>query len=416
MPAEAAVSNFSQTTINLLDTIAASGDKYADKLAGYHGYGFRLSVILLFIGIAWALIESILGDNKNVIATCLKTAVVWAIAASFIVNWAPPGDSDGEALLFTTSVKGFFTGGMDKLTLEATGQTNKQTTEKVVTDFSNVIMSLVFNISSASEEEKKQQADANNQIKKVSFNSTVSGFFSFDMGDKIIGYLFRIISAVFVLWALVSFIFMLNMGQIMIYVGLVVGPIFVAFLVLKQTNFLFSSWIKFMISASLYQLIGIVIALLLIGSGPVGSPDAGVLSILSEYSIQSGNSNESSVFISMIILFYSILAKHIMDKTDNIATSLAGGGPNMGSSAIAAAVAGGAARIGGSAVQGALNKFNKGREKSDPKSAANKSAAASASTASALTNIASTMASSSAAPAALSAWTKMASARAKKGS
>lgn len=75
-----------------------------------------------------------------------------------------------------------------------------------------------------------------------------------------------------------------------------------------------------MISASLYKVVAVIVGLLAMGT----------INAIVTYSVQSSTASESLIFLSLMILFYSILAQKMMGLADNIASSLATGGSSAG--------------------------------------------------------------------------------------
>lgn len=111
---------------------------------------------------------------------------------------------------------------------------------------------------------------------------------------------------------------------VMMQIGLAVGPIMIPFMVLRQTEFVFDGWLKFMISAGMTFL---VISLL------TGMMVAAMTSLMGAYTSQPGALGFSSLLTLHGLLptllagtAIGMLTAHLMMKAPDIAQSLISGG------------------------------------------------------------------------------------------
>lgn len=82
------------------------------------------------------------------------------------------------------------------------------------------------------------------------------------IGDSIV----TLIVSVFVFLAIavlmVSYVFVLYFGDVIAIVGMILGPLMIPGLLFKPLDFLFTNWLKLMISAGFYKIIAAVVAML----------------------------------------------------------------------------------------------------------------------------------------------------------
>lgn len=80
------------------------------------------------------------------------------------------------------------------------------------------------------------------------------------IGAKIFIYLLQFLASLLVIGLVAAYVFVICIGQIMVYIGLAIGGATVAFLVFPPLSFLFDGWLKFMIIASLMKVVGACVA------------------------------------------------------------------------------------------------------------------------------------------------------------
>lgn len=124
----------------------------------------------------------------------------------------------------------------------------------------------------------------------------------------------------FVLFSLVSFIFILNIGTMMLIVGMCLGPILLPFLVFPNGDGPAKSWIKFMFSALLYKVVAVIVAIISLSS----------IKIVVDYASKMADAQDSIIFLSMIILFFAALGSRMMGRADNMASAFGGNSSSIG--------------------------------------------------------------------------------------
>jgi len=159
---------------------------------------------------------------------------------------------------------------------------------------------------------------------------------------------------------LVGISFLISIGtvylvEIYIVIGLVTGYIFIPFSVIKQGEFLFNGWLKFLISSAFsYFLVSLVITLF----------STVMAQIPSHYSSWSGSIVNEILWTGVFAMF-----AYIIMKIPSLAGEIISGTPNMSVGGAAAAAVGaasvmaGAMRIGGAAAPGISSGISSGIKK-----------------------------------------------------
>lgn len=165
--------------------------------------------------------------------------------------------------------------------------------------------------------------------------------------------------------ALIMVIGMIFLVQIYIVIALVTGYIFIPFAVIKQGEFLFNGWLKFLISSAFsYFLIALVLKLFEIIFGTI--------------SLSSNPAVAMSLGLQLSILIVLVLFAYLVVKVPSLASEIISGTPNIsvgGAAGVVVGAVGMLTGVGGLAtaaqggqinkIAGALNKFkkyNKARE------------------------------------------------------
>ena len=149
----------------------------------------------------------------------------------------------------------------------------------------------------------------------------------------------------------------------MLYVGLALGPILIPFLLIPNLSFMFNGWLRFMISAALYKVIAVLVALLALGA----------INKVADYSANLATKDESIIFLSLMVLFFAMLGKQLMGLADNMATSLATGGANSGGAGDSSKLVMFGSRMGSGKGGGSSGGKGSGGDKKDTTSKSDKS-------------------------------------------
>ena len=244
-----------------------------------------------------------------------------------LIGWTSPmgGDSPTSKI----SVAGFFLKAVPEIADEFTDGVDP--TEAIVEKHASAIFN-IFKVLSPPEKDTQTISDKLiNSIPIFGFSTALhlitgesgsgNAFQNASILSMMISAVLLVIAAVVVILSLITFVFVLNAGQMMMYVGLGLGPVLIPFLLIPKLSFLFDGWLKFMISASLYKVVAVIVGLLSLG----------VIDVVVEYSKNVSTGKENIIFLSLMVLFFALLGRQMMGLADNIATSLATGGASSGS-------------------------------------------------------------------------------------
>ena len=291
--------NFAQSVHSVIDSLNATGLTFIGKLGGAGGVGFKLLGALYGVMFLYNLVIFMLERDGKIMVDLTKLTITWAILAAMLVGWTSDSDMSVSKMFLNTipAVADSFA---------------PNPTDAIVSMHSDAVLSLVKVVNPPESSSQTWGEKLTNIFPVLNLISgSPSHFFSY-----VVGVILLMISAFFILMSLVTFVFVINAGQVMMYVGLALGPILIPFLLIPKLSFLFDGWLKFMIAASLYKVVAVIVGLLAMGT----------INAIVTYSVQSSTASESLIFLSLMILFYSILAQKMMGLADNIASSLATGG------------------------------------------------------------------------------------------
>ena len=136
---------------------------------------------------------------------------------------------------------------------------------------------------------------------------------------------FAMLSAGLLAIAMTYALFFANLGDFIIYVGLAVGPIFVATLVFPAAQGFFSKWLEFVISGGMYKLIAVVVGTLL--AQILIQIDASTSTLITDNSTlwTGGGSLVELVGVFFLLIFWSLFAYFITKQIPHFVTALTGG-------------------------------------------------------------------------------------------
>ena len=308
--------NFAASVHSVIDSLNATGLTFIGKLGGAGGVGFKLLNALCGVMFLYNLVIFMLERDGKIMVDLTKLTITWAILAAMLVGWTSDSSMSVSKMFLNTipAVADSFA---------------PNPTDDIVSMHVDAVMNLVKVVTPP---EVSSQTWGDRLIKAlpvpIQLSIQASGIGggsgnameNSNMLSYLISVVLLLISAFFILMSLVTFVFVINAGQVMMYVGLALGPILIPFLLIPKLSFLFDGWLKFMISASLYKVVAVIVGLLAMGT----------ITTIVTYAAQSSTASESLIFLSLMILFYSILAQKMMGLADNIASSLATGGSSAG--------------------------------------------------------------------------------------
>ena len=305
---------------NVLESLDLAGRDMISVLGGVNGLGFQLLGILLGIMIFYHIILFMLDGNGRVMVDLTKLAMTWVFLASMLAAWTSPATTGG--IMKDVSVSGFFLKAIPDIANKFTKNQNatEVVVEKHVEAMGNAFKVLLKDQMYEPRPDEGLGSKIMNYGKEWVQSKLELLFVLHDAVGLIIASVILIVASGFILWSLLTFVFVLNAGQVMLYVGLALGPILIPFLIIPSLSFMFNGWLRFMISAALYKIIAVLVALLALGT----------INQIANYSSNMATKDESIIFLSLMVLFFAMLGKQLMGLADNMATSLATGGANAG--------------------------------------------------------------------------------------
>lgn len=277
--------------------------------------------------------------NSKVLVDLTKQTLLWVILASMLAAWTSPAST---GVMRDVSVAGFFTQIIPSISEKFTPNHNAtaEIVDKYVGAMSNVFK-VILNEEDVARPDEGYGTKIYNSSKKWLVDRLQFGYI-FEFLELATAKLIVVVAAFFIMWSLLSFVFVLNAGQIMLYLGLALGPILIPFLLIPNLSFLFNGWLRFMIAASLFKIIAVLVALLALGT----------IDQISIYAMHMKSKDESMIFLSLMVLFFAMLGKQMMGMVDNISSSLASGGANSGGTGDSSKLVMFASRMGGGAKGG----------------------------------------------------------------
>lgn len=340
MPSIPSLTAIKPVITDVLQALDAVGVSMAAAMGGIGGHGFMLLSVLFGIMFFYQVFLFMLDADSKIMVDITKLTMTWAILAAMLAGWTSPIGGIGPTS--TISVSGFFLKAIPSISEKFTGGNDATPT---IVDLHAAAITSLFRVLSPPEESKQKISDKLiNAVPIFGFSTvahaisgiaaTGNAFENSDFFSKVVSVLLLLLAAFFTLWSLLTYVFVLNAGQLMMYVGLGLGPILIPFLLIPKLSFLFDGWLKFMISASLYKVVAVMVGLLAIGT----------LNVIVGYANAASTSDESIIFLSLMVLFFAMLGKQMMGLADNMASSLASGGSSSGGAGDSHALIMGAAK------------------------------------------------------------------------
>jgi len=329
---------FKAATADVLHAMDVVGSDMIGKLGGADGIGFKLLGILFGIMFFYKICIFMIDASQKIMVDITKLLISFTIVSVMLIGWTSPVKG--------VSISGFFLNTIPAIANVFTD--GKDPTVEIVDLHSNAIKGLYKVISPESDNQKSVLEKMSDSIPAVSLARTIVD--SVKNGGSITGAIVEsalnpintlisvvllLIAAFFILWSLLTFVFVLNAGQVMMYVGLAIGPILIPFLLIPNLSFLFNGWLKFMISAALYKVIAVLVGLISIGA-------------INQVVTYANVVQEDLIFMSLLVLFFAMLGKQLMGLADNMASAIATGGANSGGAGDSGSVVMMTTRTGGS--------------------------------------------------------------------
>lgn len=303
-------------------------------------YGGRLLMFLTVIAISLngikALMESA-GANEA-IANLVNIILIWGIASFFL----------------TSNVTQQIDQGFNQLAGEAAGIGSSGPEDailKTMGRFSKTAMSLYTGPEQSS---STSAATVDTSLFDKATSLWKENIGSLSLGNIIMGLvnlLYKTFCALFVIITGLLFVGQFIITQVLVQIGFILMPIMVPWIVLEYTSFLFTGWMKFMISAGLTKVVGAILF----------GMSADLLGKITEMAYKVGADPLANFALYSVIMIACGLLAYLMLQAQSIAHGLMHGNAAgkivapraLSPSAASTSLSSGISRAGGSAASGA---------------------------------------------------------------
>lgn len=326
---------------------------------GTSSLAWYFSILIFSIVVVWHLTTMILGeDGGKVLANIVRAGMTWTVIAALLLHWAP--EEEGGEKTFACSIlsaqSALVNAAASAAQLEmsksnylavnaASNSSSNTTCGAPTTNIVGPVLSAyaqmassVFEAAFPSEEgwAEKSYGSVINGAKwvvnvasgGVAFKDAVNPF-SYAL-FKTLSIIVCLIAAIYIVYTMVKFIFIVLIGAVYTSIALTLGPILMPFVMMKHTEFLFRGFVSLLISGLLYSVIAVLMTTITL---PILDVVVG--------QVAHAKVMGSDVFFGCIIIaVFCMLMNMLMSRADNVATVIAGGGPNAGGDLGSGAVGG----------------------------------------------------------------------------
>jgi type IV secretory pathway VirB6-like protein len=309
--------------------------------------GLPLLGAVLTLVLTWTFVKSLLGDGfVESVVSAVQTVFLAGFVATLLTIWTAPLPGTG------TSVASFFREGFGELskTIQGNNANPTATLQKMLRATMGTGTTAEVTCSAEQVGELPNCVSAGQS--SWSFSSLLN------VGDFILAMGVRLLALIALLACLVFYLCVALLATVVVDIGLIMGPIMVPFLIWRPANFLFDGWLKFMITASLYNVVAALI-LLYVGAtfealNPVNTSPLAAADI--------NSTSQTSIAVGMLLVAGAGL--YLMMQVQSITAMLLGGGgidlsPRLGR-ATSNVVRGGSSIV--SKVQGGMRARSAARE------------------------------------------------------
>ena len=310
--------SFSANVMSGLTAMHVAGAKMAGKLIPT---GITLLAIFYAITLVWYVYEGLASQQLDVLfKKMISHTVIAGIAMEMLLGWSDPNgggttDPTGGSVYQGIGIANFLISGMGSLNDAFT--TAGDPSDQVIAVFYQAIVGVLSIVDSAT---------ANFTSLHI-VEATVTGGLNMLLILVILTIAVGLICAGILTVAMVYALFYVNLGDFIIYIGLAVGPIFVATLVLPAAQGFFSKWLEFVISGGMYKLIAVVVGGLWANLfAVIGQSGADIVTLTSgTWLWQSTGAILEFFAYSLILIFWSLFTYFITKQIPHFVTALIGG-------------------------------------------------------------------------------------------
>lgn len=347
-----------QQLTQMLASLHAAGHEFAGMFVAD---GMALLAALLVLSLAWILVESMLGEDiRSTVSKAVRQIIVAGFVLAALTAWKDPAGG------LDISVRGLFLEGSAKLTetvgkvgggLGAAGTCGGDVTcavvDKMIAATNNVLgqpLAISFT-----------QLTAGGMIDTIMPGwAYMKSLFGKEekkdgMFSPLLAMLTSYATAAVLMFALAAYVFALNVGDVMMVVGLTFGPLLLPFLLVPRLPLfgnLAGGWFNLALSGAFYKAVAAVV-----GFSTLGAMDFVLSNSIAPAGTEAGKAGAGGVLMAAVtMLFFAWLLKQMLGAVSDMVRAMIGAGINSdhGSSMVGFAVGG--ALAGGRAAARAATK------------------------------------------------------------
>ena len=303
--------SFAANVMSGLTAMHVAGAKMAGKLIPV---GITLLAVFYAITLVWYVYEGLASQQLDVLfKKMISHTVIAGIAMEMLLGWSDP--NGGGSVYQGIGIANFLISGMGSLNDAFT--TAGDPSDQVIAVFYQAIVGVLSIVDSAT---------ANFTSLHI-VEATVSGGLNMLIILVILTIAVGLICAGLLTIAMVYALFYVNLGDFIIYIGLAVGPIFVATLVFPAAQGFFSKWLEFVISGGMYKLIAVIVGGLWANLfSIIGQSGADIVTLTSgTWLWQTTGAIVEFFAYSLILIFWSLFTYFITKQIPHFVTALVGG-------------------------------------------------------------------------------------------
>lgn len=285
--------------------------------------GINLLAVFYAITLVWYVYEGLASQQLDMLfKKMISHTVIAGIAMEMLLGWSDPNSGSisdptggGAFKGMGIGIANFLISGMGSLNDAFT--TAGDPADQVIAVFYKAIVGVLSIVDSAT---------ANFSSLHI-VEATVTGGLNMLLILEILTIAVGLICAGILTIAMVYALFYVNLGDFIIYIGLAVGPIFVATLVLPAAQGFFPKWLEFVISGGMYKLIAVVVGGLWANLFTVVGQSGADIVTLTNGTWLWGTTGAILEFFSyaLILIFWSLFTYFITKQIPHFVTALIGG-------------------------------------------------------------------------------------------
>lgn len=284
---------------NALDVVVHSVEQAGSGAGGYllQPEGMKLFGLLAIISLAWMGIRVVLeeGDVSGIFGNLMRTLIMIGLTYWFLTP-------EGYNLVFKQGIGG---------SLEAIAGMMHPGGGTVSESITAAVSQMIGHIAKLSDVIRSWTGESDPDA--LDYLLT---FFS-----NLLPMMFMLAAIIFLFFAAAVYFVMALVSLVMMHIALALGPIFIPWLLIPYTSFLFDGWLRFLIVAAMYKVVGAMI----VGAGAsVMSGTAAYLSQMGQ-TATTGEGLISTIALAMVALTIA----YLMAQVPSIAQGLISGSANV---------------------------------------------------------------------------------------